>query len=37
MELQIYKNAELGSVRTTVIGSEPVSYTHLRFAGLNIA
>lgn len=23
MELQIYKNAELGSVRTTVIGSEP--------------
>ena len=24
MELQIYKNAELGSVRTTVIGSEPI-------------
>lgn len=23
MELQIYKNAELGSIRTTVIGSEP--------------
>ena len=23
MELQIYKNAELGSVRTAVIGAEP--------------
>lgn len=31
MELQIYKNAELGSVRTTVIGVEPF------FVGKNVA
>ena len=31
MELQIYKNAELGSVRTTVIGVEPI------FVGKDVA